>query len=96
MKSWKRERILSRDGHRCRICGSEKHLRIFPLTEVPSTIPADAMPSVLHATLCRKCVRKVRKWNRGNGVSDPEKAMEEFTRVYHAGIHRAKDHLENM
>jgi hypothetical protein len=96
MDNWKKNKILARDQNQCRICGTDKQLRLFTLTDVPATIPAGAMPSVLHATLCKKHGRKLKKWHKGGKVKDPDREMDEYTRIYHQGIFQAKDHLDNM
>jgi len=94
MTPWKKHKILTRDGHRCRICGSEKQLRLVLLIPVPGSLQPGAMPSVLYTTVCKSHKRTLKRQNRGGMVQDSDAAFQVHCQVYHEGIYRAEQHLQ--
>lgn len=61
-KEWKeyRERILVRDNHTCKNCGSTKYLNVHHIKYIKGRKPWE-YPEELLVTLCRNCHSKVHK-----------------------------------
>ena len=65
LKEWKQLRgvILIRDGHRCRICGSEEYLHIHHRDGDPTNDRPDNL-----ITLCERCHSRIHAQNGPDGT----------------------------
>ncbi|MCK5136621.1 MAG: hypothetical protein KAR19_12585 [Bacteroidales bacterium] len=91
----KRDKILARDNYQCCACGKKHLLGIYLLKDTPSFLSKKEIPAVYHVTLCLVC--RIRLFLIDCGlVINVDKACDFWCRIYHSGIYRAEQYLNNL
>ena len=88
--------VLKRDNFSCKVCGKNLNLSVTPLIPTPEGFTPDGIPSVCRVTLCQTCSKRIAKQSQGGKFKKPDQEFEIHSKVYHAGVYRAQQFMNNL